>query len=96
MRLVMDVLFVDEVDFDIPAADGYRHMAVGESMEEALRAAMAQKGIELIDYDTVQFKFPTVTQGGTAAHLSGMSKVCRVEARSKAWKEKAERTPRRA
>lgn len=78
----MDVLFVDEVDVEISVTEGRRCLAVAESMEESLRTALALKGIELIDYGTVQFRFPAARPG-----------VCVVEARSKAWREKIQRTP---
>lgn len=78
----MDVLFLDEADFELPLVDGKRYHAASASVEEALRSAMAHVGIELIDYDTVHFRYPVDRPG-----------ICIVEARSRAWKEKVQRTP---
>lgn len=77
MRLVMDLLFLETIDIKLTAAQGRRCMATAYSVEDSLRMALELKGIELIDYGTVVF-VPTAV-GYT------------VQARSKAWRERAER-----
>jgi hypothetical protein len=73
----MDLLFLEELDVKLNAAQGRRCMATAYSVEDSLRMALEIKGIELVDYGTVVF-VPTA-HGYT------------VQARSKAWREKAER-----
>jgi hypothetical protein len=77
----MDVLFLDEMSFEIPLTDGRRYEAASPSIEEAVRKSMAHVGIELIDYDTVRFYYPP------------LDVTCTVSVRSKAWKERVQRTP---
>lgn len=77
MRLVMDLLFLEELDFRVDEATGRRCMAVAQSIEESFRMALETIGIELDSYGTVQF---VPVKGGFI-----------VQGRSKAWREKAER-----
>lgn len=51
MRLVMDTLFLEEVEFYLPMTVAQR-CRVAPSREEELRQAMAYVGLELIDYDS--------------------------------------------
>jgi len=49
MRLVMDTLFLEELEFEI-GRDEWRYCSIKPSREESLRAALAKVGLELIDY----------------------------------------------
>ncbi len=76
----MDQLFIETLDFKLPAAVARRCDATAESMADALRAACAEIGLELIDYDTGRF----VTMGG--------SEVTDVHLQSRAWNENTRRS----
>jgi hypothetical protein len=73
----MDLLFLESLDVRVTTEQGRRCLAASRSVEDSLRQALELVGLELVDYGTVQFR-PT-PKGYT------------VEARSKAWREKAER-----
>jgi len=79
MRLVMDQLFIDTLDFQVPVATARRCDATAGSMAEALKAACAEVGIELIDYETGRF----VTHGGADVTL--------VSLQSRAYNERMRR-----
>jgi hypothetical protein len=77
VRLVLDLLFIETIDFTLTIPEGNRCQATGRTMEDSFRYALELKGIELMDYGSVQFvRTPT-----------GYS----VQGRSKAWRERTER-----
>ena len=79
MRLVLDQLFIDTLDFKIPLVTARRCDATNRTMADVLKAACAEIGIELIDYETGRF----VTFGG--------SDVTQVHLQSRAYNERVAR-----
>jgi hypothetical protein len=76
MRLVLDVLFLDHVEFSLSTLD-YSQCAIAWSQEEVLRKALEHVGMELIDY------------GSFIVQPRGAQR--RIEVYSKAYRERAER-----
>jgi hypothetical protein len=83
-RLVMDVLFLEEIAFELPAIEVAR-CSVALSQEEVLRSLLELVGIELIDYGsfTVQPVIPPWHRRLESWYL--------VSAYSKAFRERVER-----
>lgn len=82
MRLVMDVLFCDTVEFELPVLE-WNRCRTAVSQEEVLRSAMLEAGIELIDYGS----FMTLIIADTTA----IGRHIQVRAYSKAWRSRLER-----
>jgi hypothetical protein len=84
MRLVMDVLFLEEMLFRVQASTYYRHRNAW-SREEVLRALMKEVGIEMIDYGsfTVQPVEPPIPITSVVQYY--------VAVYSKAYRERVER-----
>ena len=76
-RLVMDILFAEELEFPMSAAE-YTHCMVQPSREEGLRACLVTKGLELMEYGSFR-----VIPVGLAA--------VKVEVFSRAYRSRAER-----
>lgn len=89
MRLVMDVLFLESLEFTLPILT-YAPCRVAPSMEEILRSAMVRAGIELIDYGsfTATTVMPAATNGGI---IDGNLATVEFAVFSKAYRERTER-----
>lgn len=85
MRLVMDLLFLEEIEFKVEHAVFLR-ARVAPSREEVLRILMENVGIELVDYHafTVQPCMPPPQRD----HLESWDMV---KAYSQAFRERTER-----
>lgn len=77
MRLVMDLLFVEELEFAIPTQPEGAQLAQTWSREEALTQACAAAGLELVDYGS--------------GHWLNQGTRTRVFLYSKAWLDKSRR-----
>jgi hypothetical protein len=75
-RLVLDVLFLDHLEFSLSTLD-YSRCSTAWSREEVLRKALEGIGLELIDYGS----FIVQPRGAWR----------RIEVYSKAYRERAER-----
>lgn len=80
MKAVMDLLFLEELEFEVPAIVAGRALAVQDSLSLAITAICESVGIELVDYDRM-----TVSPGPP-----GIS-TAMVRVFSRAYREKAER-----
>jgi hypothetical protein len=87
-RLVMDVLFLEHLEFRLPHGTVMRSRAAA-SQEEVLRSLMAAVGIELIDYGSF-----TVQPCMPPAGRDRLESWDLVTAFSKAYRERAERDAR--
>jgi len=77
MRLVLDVIFLEALDFQLDKTE-WKRCQVERSQEEVLRAALVLVGLELIDY------------GSFVAKPYGLLSVT-IDVYSKAYRERAER-----
>jgi len=88
MRLVMDTLFCDEVNFALSIAE-YAPCRVAPSMEDILRASMAAVGLELIDYGSfTATTFMPAERGGV---IDGSQVTVQFNVYSRAYRQRAER-----
>jgi hypothetical protein len=88
MRMVMDVMFLEVLEFTLPIAT-YAPCRVASSMEEILRQAMTAVGIELIDYGS--FTATTVMPAPVNGVVDGAKATVEISAYSKAYRERMER-----
>ena len=75
----MDLMFLDSIDFELPAAAAAICL-IRPTMEEAAQRACELVGIELVDYGSVHFDYIGSSGRGDA--------MCKVRLRSTAWREK--------
>jgi hypothetical protein len=76
-RLVMDTLFLDHLEFELTYRQ-HAYCGTAPSREEVLRRAMAEVGIELIDY------------GSFTQHINSAAAIG-INVYSKAYRERMER-----
>lgn len=88
MRLVMDLLFIEELDFQISLDQGMRCIHTTKSVEDAAARACALVGIELVDYHSCVFR---AAQRGLLGVTPTVEYRTDVKLRSKAWRERTER-----
>lgn len=84
MRLVQDLIFLEQLDFAIPLIDAHRCQHTTKSWGAAAAMACELVGIELQDYHTAVF-----SPRASAGPYSDI--VVEVSLRSKAWRERVER-----
>lgn len=87
----MDVLFLEEIEFQVPYRD-FGRCKVAASQEEVLRAAMVVVGLELIDYGSFTVGIAVIA-GDTRQPVAEYS--LRINAFSQAYRERLERAPLR-
>jgi hypothetical protein len=85
VRTVLDVVFVEMIQFQLPLVD-YGRCRIASSQEEVLRQSMARVGLELIDYGSFTVQ-PVVDK--RPPDPAGLQVL--VTALSKAYCERAER-----
>lgn len=90
MRLVQDLIFLEQLDFAIPLIDAHRCQHTTKSWGAAAAMACELVGIELQDYHTAVFT-PRVDGVGTAGVPISYKAWVDVSLRSKAWRERVER-----
>ena len=78
MRIVQDLLFLEELTFTVPAVDAAHAKAGTFSMGEAAANLCALAGLELVDYDTVR----TIPVG----------QMVEVQLMARAWRERWQRS----
>ena len=77
--MVLDQLFVEQLDFYLPAEVARRCMQVNKTVADAFREACSLVGLELIDYWSVVFREEPKNHRTL------------IMGRSKAWCERAKR-----
>jgi hypothetical protein len=78
MRLVQDLIFLEELSFRVPLVDAAHAKAGTFSIGEAAANFCALAGLELIDYDTIR----TIPVGD----------MVEVQLMAKAWRERWQRS----
>lgn len=86
MKPVMDLLFLEELEFEVPTIVANRATATQASLSLAIKAICEHVGIELVDYDRM------IVRPGLPLGVS----TSLVRVFSKAYREKAERAARTA
>lgn len=75
---MQDLLFIEELDFYVPAVDAAQAKGGTFSMGEAAVKICALAGLELIDYDTIM--------------LHPIGETVKVQLRAKAWRDRWQRS----
>lgn len=75
LHLILDQLYVETLDFEIPREVATRAYATTPTMADAFKAVCEHIGLELIDYESGRLVFPGPP----------FSTVARLELRSRAW-----------
>ena len=81
MKLVLDQIFADTVEFVVPVEVARRCLFATKSIGEAFTQACAYVGLELIEFDSVRFL--TLPHG----------EVTTVTGHSRLWRERIARMP---
>jgi hypothetical protein len=93
VRLVQDLLFLEELDFGISLVDGARCLNTTKSMRDAAASACELVGLELVDYDSCVFRQVGIKIGhhGIGDPIPLTPSWMSVRLRSRAWRERTER-----